>query len=335
MEPKNLESSVDPNREISVFNPRLHRCEDVVYLPGFDCLYTVDGNRVDPSAHWRNQVPHGNSPTATAIPRDDLLEIDEPVVFAGHMPKRHFGHFILEAMSRLWVYPAEGLRSVPFAHYRTKFEEYEHKLLGAVLTPHDSKLLELNQPTLLRQALIPDQGILLYSALEFSKVMLPVYDLARETLVGEPTQRASQAPMFLSRSRMPRRFRQTLGQAALEARLRRRGIEIVHPETMAIEAQLRRIAAAETVISLHGSALHQTIFRNLTEARTISLGTCNPHPNQARIDRLRASEHLHLFVQFPMHPRLPAQLGGHTLKIGPYRNFLVPSHAEKRLLNVL
>lgn len=326
MRPKRIDNSVDPT---------LHRCSDVVYLPGFDCLYTLDGDRVDPSAHWRDGHPVGNCPPVVAIPSESPRLVDEPIVFAGHMPKRHFGHFVLEAMSRLWVYPGENLDGVPFAHYRSRFEEYEKKLLAAVLTPHASRPLKLDGPTVLRKALIPDQGILLYSDRDFSRVMLPVYDLVRRALVDERVSRRSQTPLFLSRSRMPRRFRQTLGQAALDERLRDRGIEVIHPETMAIEHQLGRIASSETVIGLHGSALHHTIFRDLPDSRTISLGTLNPHPNQVRIDRLRESEHVHLFVQFPMHPRLPARLGGKALEIGPYRNFLVPSHAEKRLLSAL
>jgi len=306
------------------------RLEDVVFVPGYACLYDLAGHRIDVSMHLRDGRPLRRVTPRIDVP-DDLRRITTPVVFGGHLPK-HFGHFILESLSRLWAYTTHELDGVPLAHSRTVFHTHERELLKATLRPHGAPLLALTEPTLLSAALVPDQGIELGH--DYHPAMLAVYDTIREELTG-PARSSDDTPVYLSRTRLPGHLRATLGERDLEQRLARRGVRILHPQELALEEQLRVVAGARTVIGLEGTALHLTLFRALEGARTLALSNRRPEINQLRVDRLRGAENVHLRVQYPVHPRVPGLFGGRELRIGPYRSFMVPSLAERAILREL
>ncbi len=305
-----------------------------IMLPGYSCLYDSEGRRIEASVHWRRGLAVKAGPQRIEIPKD-LPTIEGPIVFAGHLPKRHIGHFLLESLSRAWAYLGQGLEGVPFGHLRKDFEPYELQMLQAVLKPIGSSLLPIPRPTRLRHAIIPEQAIRLDERRGFAHEMIPVYDRIRSTILANRRPTRSTRPIFLSRSLLPSRLRSTLGERELDRRLEQRAVRVLHPQQMPLVEQLHEICSATVVTGLHGSALHLTAFRDLDGASTISLGTMNAHPNQVKIDELRQSRHFHLHVQFPLQPRLPRSLGGRALEIGRRRNFLVPRHAEARLLLAL
>jgi capsular polysaccharide biosynthesis protein len=275
-------------------------------------------------------VPLRRVPERIDPPRDPAW-ITTPVVYGGHLPK-HFGHFLLESLGRTWAYRPLGLSGVPFLHLRDRFHLHERELLEAVLRPHGADLLTLTEPTVLTSVLVPEQGIEL--GREYHPEMRAVYDTIRDEIVG-PRTTVDETPLYLSRTKLPKDLRATLGERALEERLAARGVRIVHPQELTLADQLRTVAGARQVIGLTGTATHLTIFRALEGARTVAIGTRLPQDHQVHVDRLRGAEHRHVHAQYPIHPRAPGVLGGRELRVGPYRSFLVPALAERAILNNL
>lgn len=268
---------------------------------------------------------------ATIEPPRDPARLSTPVVYGGHLPK-HFGHFLLESLSRTWAYKSLDLGPIPFLHMRDRFHVHERELLEAVLRPHGATLQTLDEPTVLSAVLIPEQGIEL--GREYHPDMRSVYDTIRDEIAG-PVTTVDDTPVYLSRTRLPRDHRATLGERALERRLAAQGIRIVHAQELALDEQIRTVASARQVIGLNGSAMHLTIFRDLEDARTIALDTRLPQPHQQRVDRLRGATYDHVHAQFPLHPRAPGLFGGRELALGPYRSFLVPARVERAVLRRL
>lgn len=301
--------------------------EDVLFVPGHACLYERDGRRIDATMHLREGRPLRRVTPRIEPPRDPAV-IEEPVVYGGHLPK-HFGHFLLESLSRLWAYPCLDLGPLPFVHSRTVFHLHERELLEAALVPHGASLHALTEPTRLSSVLVPELGVILGE--DYHPEMRAVYDTIRDTLIG-PVGAADETPVYLSRTRLPTALRATRNEPALEERLAARGFRIVHPQELPIEEQIRTVARARTVVGLEGTALHLTLFRSLLPARTISLGTRLPQPHQVRIDLLRGADHRHVHAELPLHPRFPGLFGGRELRIGRYRSFLVPRWAEGAVL---
>ncbi len=304
--------------------------EDAVFIPGYACLYDLSGRRIDATVHLLDGRARRRTPPVVDLPRD-LPVLADPVVYGGHLPK-HFGHFLLESLSRLWAYRAHDLGSRPFVHFRPFFHLHERELLEAALRPHGAALHALTEPALLRSVLVPQQGIEL--GRDYHPAMCDVYDTIREELVG-PFTEPDETPIYLSRTRLPQDRRATLGERELEERLSSRGFRIVHPQELSLEEQIRTVSQARYVIGLVGTALHLTVFRAVEGARTLALSNRTPEIHQIRVDRLRGSEYRHMHAQFPIHPRFPGVLGGQVLAVGRYRSFLVPALAERAILRHL
>lgn len=304
--------------------------EDVLFVPGHACLYDLSGRRIDATMHLREGRPLRRVTPTIEPPRDPAL-LEDPVVYGGHLPK-HFGHFLLESLARLWAYPSLDLGPLPFVHSRTVFHLHERELLEAALGPHGASLHALTEPTRLSSVLVPELGVILGE--DYHPEMCAVYDTIRGSLTG-PVGAPDDTPVYLSRTQLPADLRATRNEPELEERLATRGFRIVHPQELPIEEQIRTVAGARTVVGLEGTALHLTLFRSLRPARTISLGTRLPQPHQVRIDLLRGSDHRHVHAEFPLHPRFPGLFGGRELRIGRYRSFLVPSLAERAVLREL
>jgi len=306
------------------------RLENVVFVPGQACLHDLFGRRIDATMHLQYGRPMRRNAPVIDIPHD-LERIEQPVVFGGHLPK-HFGHFLLESLSRTWAYAELGLGPTPFAHTRAVFHLHERELLEAVLRPHGAQLLTLSAPTLLSSVIVPDLGIEL--GRDFHPVMRGVFDTIRDEIAG-PVGPPDDTPIYLSRTRLPKDRRATLGEKDLEARLSARGVRIVHPQELPLAEQLRTVARSRDVIGLDGTALHLTVFRSLEGSRTLALGNRLPEPNQLSVDLLRGAHNAALHVLYPIHPRFPGVMGGRELPIGRYRSFLVPRLAERAIAREL
>ena len=304
--------------------------ENLLYVPGYACLFDSTGRRVDSTVHLREGRPVRSTPTQIIPPAQSAL-LQDPVVFGGHLPK-HFGHFLLESLSRVWIYRSHEARGLPFVHFRTVFHLHERELLEAALKKHAARHIGLSEPTLLRSVFIPDQGLSLGS--DYSEEMSGVYDDIREVLCGNDNS-SDETPLYLSRTRLPSDRRATLGESALERRLSALGFRILHAQELPLAEQIRQVSGARNVIGLRGSALHLTIFRRLENAQTISLGARLPEMNQARVDAMRNAQHRHIHAEFPIHPRAPGLFGGRELRLGRYRSFLVPPVAERNIVTAL
>jgi hypothetical protein len=300
---------------------------DVIALPGHEALFGPGGELLEETVHVRSGRFVNRPPDHVTI--DVVPEaIDGPVLYLGHLPKKHFGHFILEGLGRAWAFLADpSTVRLEVLHHRKAFAPYEMELLRPLLGPM-VRLRRIDRPLLLRDVLVPSQGVILGRPI--ATEMQAVYDRIRDALVGAPV-RPTRRPLYLSRTRLPLRLRRTLGEPELEQRLARRGVAVFHPQEHPLEEQLRSVASARTVIGLEGSALHLTLFRDVEGARTVTLNPFTQEPTQAAIDELRGAESIHIHAQYPLHVRIPRWSGGPTLPLGPYRNFLLPRRVERQV----
>jgi len=301
---------------------------DVLAVPGAYCLYDLAGHRLYETLTWSGERARGPKPETIPVP-DDPIRIDRPVVFGGLLPKPHFGHVVLEAFSRLWVFDAgvveHGTPVAHFTHRSRTLAPFEQLLLDAALDSTGAGLLPIDRPMRFREVALPTQAIVLGQP--FDPAILPIYDRIRQCIVGDPPP--DDRPLHLSRARVTDPRRRTLGEIALDRRLEDAGVRVLHPQELPLEEQLRAVSAARTVTGLNGSALHLTVFRQQPGARTVSIDPRTPFAIQADVERVRGGRFDSLHAQYPLHPRLP---GGTSLEVGPYRNILEPRSTARRLL---
>jgi capsular polysaccharide biosynthesis protein len=194
--------------------------------------------------------------------------LDTPAPYAagrfvyGGMLMDHFGHFLLEAMARLWFIRAhpeltvlwhEIALPVPHAPWQGWLQEIWH-LLG--LDQHKHHILR--SPIRFEEVVVPRPG--------FSTEGLHPLQAAALAVVPRPTQPIGDR-VWLSRSALPDQFGRLLGERELEARLADRGWVISHPETMGIAANANLFACPATVAGFAGSAFHAVLLCAAPQAR--------------------------------------------------------------------
>lgn len=163
----------------------------------------------------------------------------------------NYGHNLLEVLPRLMLLdraPAgiEIATSIP----RSATIE---KLIGG-LGIAQSRVRYYREPVFCRRAYLPDRLIHLE---EF------IHPLSREAFArlrslgaSSTVERADR--IFISRSRLRRR--RLINEAEIEGLFERYGFRIIHPETLAVEAQIALFSDAVMIAGLGGAAMHSTVF---------------------------------------------------------------------------
>lgn len=313
--------SVGPHASVGV----LH---DVLAVPGAYCPYDLAGHHPSKTLTWSGERARGPKLETIPVP-DDPIRIERPVVFGGLLPKPHFGHVVLEAFSRFWVFDAVVVeRGTPVAHFTHRgrtLAPFEQWHLDAALDSTGAGLLPTDRPMRFREVALPTQAIVLGQP--FDPAILPIYNRVRQCIVGDPP--TDDRPVHLSRARVTDPRRRALGGIALDRRSEDAGVRVLQPQQLPLEEHLRAVSAARTVTGLNGSALHLTMFRQQPGAPTVSIDPRAPFAIQADVERVRGGRFDSLHAQYPLNPRLP---GGRRLEVGRYRNVLEPRSTARRLL---
>lgn len=196
----------------------------------------------------------GDSPSAVeeVCPSPIVSTIDEEMVWGGFLV-RHYGHFLIEAVARLWpLLPGgedEG-RRVVFSNYskagfsREWLEAFGLKTVslpkrGAVLLPNVA---------------VPEPAIRIgaWIAPELREVHLQARDGLPTANVGEG------GPVWLSRSRLGLE-RAPYDEKLLEWILRDH-LTILHPEELTLSRQIAVVEGSEGIAGVSGSAFHTLLM---------------------------------------------------------------------------
>ena len=93
-------------RKFSV-RPPIIQMEDLVALPGYSCLFDLNGCRIEETRRDFTEGPFfSRKSDITQAPRfceipNNLDPIEKPVIYGGQIGS-HYGHFLCDHMSRIW-----------------------------------------------------------------------------------------------------------------------------------------------------------------------------------------------------------------------------------------
>jgi capsular polysaccharide biosynthesis protein len=211
---------------------------------------------------------NGESIPAFAHP---WCEVRQPDCFAPRKPGRfiyggllmdHFGHFLLEAMARLWFIRAhpelpvlwhEIALPVPHSPWPGWRAEVWH-LLGLDRHVHNT----VRQPRRFSHVVVPHPGLTLAHGLHPKQA---------SALAVVPAVPPTSERVWLSRTALPAQFGRLLGEDVLERQLADRGWMIARPEAMRVAEQANVFARATAVAGFASSAFHAVLLCTAPRAR--------------------------------------------------------------------
>lgn len=246
--------------DIRLGSPPIHRFENLIYDPNYHCLYDQNGNRVLETCVRRGprlERFRYDDPASIQIPRA-IPRLHRPVVFIGDL-KRHWGFFLLQAISRLWplseidALADAGLLGAKWEAPTT--DSYDRFLHYANIGRE--RFVSAERTAILSEVFVPHPSFVQWSQAYSRHFALP--ERIAERICGS-TRRVTDQPVYLSRSRLGERKQWISGEEVLEEMLRNEGVRIVYPETMPFEDQVQMVNRHKTFIGCIGSAFHNLMF---------------------------------------------------------------------------
>ncbi len=206
------------------------------------------GRVVRLSQLWRSYGRMGFPPDITSTSRSDGRE----VIYVGHLPP-HFGHFILEGLSRLWFAAQHPELPIVWAcrseEPATGYTRWQRQLLEVLGVENEP--IFLAEPWRFAKVHVPEAGYRIKDY--FSE------QLARFLAVYPARQREPGAKIWLSRAGVGSEHGSVYA-TRLDEQLAEHGWGVIHPERLPISKQLELLATASRVAAEEGSALHLVVL---------------------------------------------------------------------------
>ncbi len=231
----------------------------------FEGGVVADDGRIRDEVHLRRrgrEAIGGLPPDADITP---LRDLDEDILYLGWFHPR-YGHFLLETLARAWflLQADPGLRVVFHIMRDFQYDGSVAQILSAFGVGPE-RIVDLRVPTRVRRLIVPEAAYELGHAAH-ADAARPFQATARIMLDG-PTS-PTQQPVYLSRSKLPKKLRAIAGENELEDIFRARGIHIAYPEMLPFAEQVRLVNRHAHVITNDGSAAYNLLF---------ALGRCSVH----------------------------------------------------------
>lgn len=225
---------------------------------------------------------------------------DEKVVYCGYLID-HWGHFLIEAVTRLWYF-LEGDETVD--KYVFFLEENNprqitgnYRIFLELLKIWD-KLELITVPTTYREVIVPELGIRCREA--YTPKLIKVFDAVAENVVPQPDWETPKK-IFYSRSQFKKGIPYEFGFEATDDFFRKNGYTILYPEKVPLDQMIHYIRNADVVASLSGSLPHNMLFaRNGQKLEIVERLVINDD-NQTDVNRLRELEVTYIDANMPVY----------------------------------
>lgn len=223
------------------------------------------GTWLDLGRCWRapdRAVTFSPEASVDPAPDTDQMETIAGTWIYGGMLYHHFGHFLLESTSRLWVRGALDLRMkgelfLPKTRVLrpNRFVRPLRPMLEA-FGARPKRSAALIRPARVERLVMAPQGFgtgeMIAGCPEYRRIMRR--RLGRK-IVPDGAER-----IYISRSRLFARRGRYLGEARIERLLAEAGYRIFHPQEQSFAAQIAQYKAARVILSSDSSALHLAAF---------------------------------------------------------------------------
>ncbi len=182
---------------------------------------------------------------------------DESVIFGGIF-FNHFGVMLLLSLTRLWwvIENSSDTRKIiflcePNSETAIKYCHIITDLLG--ISKDRYEIVE--KPTVFSNVLIPDEARTNYRKIS-EKITIPYNEIVNRLLKKYPEKTPEK--IYFSRTKFikPKRNPDGINEEFYEDFYRRRGFEIIYPEQLPIDKQIRLVAGADEFVSTFGTLAH-------------------------------------------------------------------------------
>ena len=223
-----------------------------------------------------------------ANPNTKLIDInfqDYEVIFLGALHK-HYGHFILESLSRLWVCFKIKKSDYKFVYIsgdgNDRFTEF-FDIFGI----KKNNIQKIIKPTQFRSIIIPEPSMRLYDYyhLDYKKII----DKIKENVKASNIEK-----VYFSKSGI--KNNRAFNEKSIESVFARNGFKIFHPEKLSIYEMISILKGCKVFASTSATNNHNAIFMNDKNTFICLNRSAHFHPPQTMIEKMRSLRGIYIDV---------------------------------------
>ena len=235
-----------------------------------------------------------------AYPFENPETREETVVYCGYMVN-HWGHFLIEGVTRLWYFLEQDPSVDKYVFFLDEGEQRQiqgnyrefFQLLGIW-----DKLEFINRPTTFRRVIVPDRGIHMRQG--YAPKLLGVFDRIAENVRPQPDWDTPEK-IYFSRSQFQKGQPFEFGFDALDNFFAKNGYTILYPEKVPLSRMIHYIRSCQVVATLSGTLPHNMLFaRNGQKVEIIERLVIN-NDNQTDVNRMRDLDVVYVDANIPVY----------------------------------
>ncbi len=261
-------------------------------LFGYGGVVDQEGNYVDLSC-IQNRVQF-------AYPFDNSEYKNEKVVYCGYLVN-HWGHFLIEAVTRLWYFLENDTTVDKYVFFVDEGEDRIVKgnyLEFLKLLKIWDKLEIINKPTTYREVIVPELGLKCRNS--YSPKLIAVFDEVAKNVTVNPAWETC-SKIYYSRSQLAKGLPFEFGFDALDNFFEKNGYSILYPEKVPLGQMIHYIRNAQVVASLSGSLPHNMLFANNGQRLEIVERLVISDDNQTDVNRMRQLQVTYIDANIPLY----------------------------------
>lgn len=186
------------------------------------------------------------------------------VIYAGILMGHHYGHFLLDSLSRLW-YAAKN-PDLPICwsgnEYECAYVPFEKEIIKALGIKNET--IFITEATSFEHVIIPSPGYIMASYFSEKYRHFISHVPASKIITGKK--------IYLSRRKIAPT---ALNEKDLEKELKKIGFSIYFPEEHTFSEQFAELTSSELILGIMGSAIHTLILAKDLQSKIILLS--RPH----------------------------------------------------------
>lgn len=193
-------------------------------------------------------------------PIDKVEHRDEKVVYCG-MFIRHWGHFLVEVVSRLWFFLEhdDGISKYVFVVEENTTENINGNYLRFFQLLGIAERIEvINKPTSFKTVIVPELG---YSRMRYySDQYKNIFDTVVKNAVATNPTICQTDKIYFSRGHFKKAINSEIGHELLEHYFKLNGFTVLYPEELSLEEMICYIRNADICATPSGTLPHNYLF---------------------------------------------------------------------------
>lgn len=216
---------------------------------------------------------------------DTIAYIDEKVMYMGRF-WRHWGHFIMDLVSRLW-YVVEVDKSIKIVYDANADISGVYLEFMRLLGIEENRLIRVDEPTRFRSVIVPECSH--KPGISCNVRYKNIFDTVCENALMESNlgNKYADAKIYFTRTGLNLRFPLEAGEKDIEKLFMNNDYLIVSPEKYSLVEQVVMLRQAKEIACVAGTLPHNMMFANDGASLIVIRKTNKPNYRQTDVNQIR------------------------------------------------